>query len=84
MVDHMKTITIHVSEPVYRELQTYARRQDRTASELIREAMAQYVHERVRAEGSLRSLPPLDLGKVTRPVTRNDDLLGEMTRVARD
>lgn len=84
MLDHMKTITINVSEPVYRELQSYARRQDRTTSELIREAMAQYVHERVRSEGSLRALPPLDLGKVIKPVTRNDDLLAEMTRAARD
>ncbi len=38
----MKTITINVSEPVYRDFQEYARRNDRTTSELIREAMEEY------------------------------------------
>ena len=35
----MKTITVNVSEPVYRDFQRFARERDRTASELIREAM---------------------------------------------
>lgn len=79
----MKTITVNVSEPVYNQIKAYAKRHDRTTSELIREAMAAYVHERVNAEHSLKKMPPLDLGKVKKAMSRNDDLLGEMTRVTR-
>jgi len=74
----MKTITINVSEPVYQELKEYARRQDRTASELIREAMAMYMRDRVHAGSSLRNLSPASLGKVKKVLARNDDLLEEM------
>lgn len=38
----MKTITVNVSEPVYLDFQEYARQQDRTTSERIREAMEEY------------------------------------------
>ena len=74
----MKTITINVSEPVYRDFREYARRQDRPTSELIREAMALYRDQRIRPSGSLRDLRPLSLGEVLRPVSADDDLLGEM------
>jgi hypothetical protein len=74
----MKTITVNVSEPVYREFQEYARRHDRTTAELIREAMEAYRQRWLGASGSLRDLPPLDLGAVKRPLSKDDDLLGEM------
>lgn len=80
----MKTITINVSEPVYQEIKEYARRQDRTASELIREAMATYMRDRVHGGTSLRNQSPVHLGKVKKVLTRNDDLLGEMTDDSRD
>ncbi len=74
----MKTITINVSEPVYHAFQEYARRNDRTNSELIRESMALYRDQRIRNRQSLRDLQPMSLGKVLRPLTREDDLLAEM------
>jgi len=74
----MKTITINVSEPVYRAYQEYARENDRTASEMIREALASYYDERLRPRTSLRTLPPLSLGRVLRPLKRGDDLMEEM------
>ena len=74
----MKTITINVSEPVYREFQSQAKRLDRTASELIREAMEAYRERWTDRRGSIRELAPLDLGEVIRPLSREDDLLGEM------
>ena len=43
----MKTITVKISEPTYRELQEYARRHDRKTSELIREVMEAYRRERI-------------------------------------
>jgi len=74
----MKTITINVSEPVYREFQARARRLDRTTSELIREAMEHYLRDRLRGARSVLAFEPLDLGKVKKPLTSRDDLLAEM------
>jgi len=74
----MKTITINVSEPVYRDFQEHARRLDRTAAELIREAMEAYCNHHIRTGKSLRTLQPLDLGAVIKPLTAHDDLLDEM------
>jgi len=74
----MKAITIYVSDPVYREFQEYAKVHDRSASELIREAMALYRDQRMRRRGSLRQHQPLSLGEVMRPLTPEDDLLEEM------
>ena len=74
----MKTVTINVSEPVYRDFQKYAKEHDRTASELIREAMQEYRRARLKSSTSLRDLQPVSVGKVKRPVTQDDDILGEM------
>lgn len=74
----MKTITINVSEPVYRDFQEFARELDRPTSELIREAMEMYRHERIRPRRSLRELEPVSLGRPRRALDRDDDLLGEM------
>lgn len=74
----MRTITVNVSESVYRDFQEHARTSDRTASELIREAMDLYREQRIRPRRSLREFKPLDLGKVRRPLAAEDDLLAEM------
>jgi hypothetical protein len=74
----MKTITINVSEPIYRDFQSYAKTHDRTASELVRQAMAEYHGAHLQPAASLRDVPPVSVGKVMRPLTPSDDLLGEM------
>jgi hypothetical protein len=74
----MKTITINVSEPVYRDFQDYARRRDRTTSELIREAMELYRLQKIRSRTTLRDLQPSSVGGVLRDLTPADDLLEEM------
>ena len=74
----MKSISVNISEPVYRDFMEHARRSDRTAAELIREAMQLYRDERIHASRSLLDLPPLDLGQSLRPLTTDADLLGEM------
>ncbi|MBX3269932.1 MAG: hypothetical protein KF729_06705 [Sandaracinaceae bacterium] len=76
----MKTITVNVSEPVYREFQEYARRHDRTTAELIREAMDAYRQRWSMGAGSLRDLAPVDVGRVLAPLGADDDLLDEMLR----
>ena len=74
----MKTITINVSEPVYREFQLYAKAHDRTASELVRQAMEEYRQAHLQPGASLREVQPVSVGKVLRPLAQGDDLLGEM------
>lgn len=58
----------------------HAQRTDRTAAELIREAMELFRQERIRPRTSLAALKPLDLGKSLCPLSNRDDLLGEMLK----
>lgn len=74
----MKAITINVSEPVYREFQRYAESHDRTTSELIREAMEDYLDQKLRRQASLKDLEPISLGRVLRDTATRGDLLAEM------
>jgi hypothetical protein len=74
----MKAITIHVSEPTYREFQELAKREDRTAAELIRESMDLYLRHRPGRGRSVLDLAPVSLGRVKKPLSRRTDLLGEM------
>jgi hypothetical protein len=76
----MKTISVNVSEPVYDDFMAHAQRTDRTAAELIREAMELFRSQRIRPRTSLATLKPLDLGKPLRPLAKRDDLLGEMLK----
>ena len=76
----MKTISINISEPVYEDFVDYARRTDRTAAELIREAMELFRNQRIRPRTSIAGLKPLNLGKALRPFIGRDDILGEMLK----
>ncbi len=57
----MKTITVNVSEPVYRDFQEYASSVDRSAAELIRQAMEEFRDRRIRPRTSVRDIAPLRL-----------------------
>lgn len=74
----MKTITINVSEPVYEDFRRASKSLGRPTSELIREAMESYRRERLRPRHDLGSLRPRSLGKILKPLSREDDLLAEM------
>jgi len=76
----MKTISVNISEPVYDDFVEHARRTDRTAAELIREAMELFRNQRIRPRTSIAALKPLDLGKPLRRRSNRDDLLGEMLK----
>lgn len=80
----MKTITVNVSEPVYEDFQRFAKRVDRKASELIREAMELYRQQHIQRATSLRDRRPTSVGGPIRPITAEDDILGEMLDDARD
>lgn len=74
----MKTITVNVSEPIYEEYQTYAKKVGRKTSELIREAMEEYRDAHLLRRTSLRDRRPTSVGGPIEPITEKDDLLGEM------
>ena len=76
----MKTISVNVSEPVYQDFMQHAQRTDRTAAELIREAMELFRSQRIRPRTRLAKLKPLNLGKTLKPFSGRDDLLGEMLK----
>jgi hypothetical protein len=80
----MKTITINVSEPVYEDFREYARKTDRKASELIREAMECFRQQHMQRRTSLRDRRPVSVGGPIRAMTSEDDLLGGMLDDARD
>jgi hypothetical protein len=80
----MKTITINVSEPTYQAFQSYAKRIDRKASELIREAMEEYRVAHIQpARRSLLDIVPFESGGTVLPIGPDDDILGEMLDEAR-
>lgn len=74
----MKTITVNVSEPVYEEFRRASKTLGRPTSELIREAMETYRREYLRPKTDLESFRPRSVGRVLRPLSREDDLLAEM------
>jgi hypothetical protein len=74
----MKTITINVSEPVYEDFRRAARSLGRPTAELIREAMESYRRQNLRPRTNLKAFRPRSLGKVLRPLSREDNLLSEM------
>ena len=75
----MKAVTIHVSEPVYRDFQEQARRRDRPASELIRAAMEEYREHHFRGGVSLADpLPAASIGPVVEPWASRGELVGSL------
>ena len=80
----MKTITVNVSEPVYRDFQEFASKSDRKTSELIREAMEEYRRRHIERRTTLRNRHPISVGGPIKPIQPSDDLLGEMLHDVRD
>lgn len=74
----MKTITMHVEEDVYASFQRRAKDREASASELIREAMSEYAERHFGVGSSVLDHAPASVGKVIRPLERDDDLLEEM------
>lgn len=74
----MKTITINVSEPVYRDFQEISKLQDRSTSEIIREAMEFYRQQKLRVSRSMHDMQPFSVGSVLQPLQSTEDLLEEM------
>ena len=74
----MKTATTSGPEPVYRDAQRLARARDRTASELVREAMEELRRRRVARSTTLADLHPVSVGLAPKPLCIDEELLGEM------
>jgi hypothetical protein len=78
MFFNMKTISLNVSNPVYKIFQEESARRDRPTSELIREAMEDYLKNRCSPRLSLADLKPLSLGKPLVPIDWSEDVFEEM------
>ena len=75
----MNTIMIDLPDPVYRDFQDYAKRVDRPAADLIREAMELYREQKIAPKRmNVLDIPTYSVGKVLMPLGPDDDLLGEM------
>ncbi len=74
----MKTVTLNVDEATYERLQSYANRTGRPASELIREAMADYAERNIRNLESIFDGEPHHVGAILRDFSDKDDVLDEM------
>ena len=74
----MKTITINVSEETYRAYQDYAASHDRSAAELIRNAMEEYRHAHLSESESIFAQEPASAGALLVDLSPDDDLLGQM------
>jgi hypothetical protein len=80
----MKTITVNVSDPIYRDFSIYAKQVGNSASELIRRAMEDYHQRFILRKTTLRNRRPASVGGPLQPIGRDEDLLGEMLHDARD
>ena len=74
----MKTITVNVSDPIYRDFTVYAKQMGNSASELIRRAMEDYHQRFIVRKTTLRNRRPVSVGGPMQPIGREEDLLGEM------
>jgi predicted transcriptional regulator len=74
----MRTITIHVPNDTYRAFQAHAVETGTSASELIRRAMEAYHRQHIQRPTSVFDNEPADAGRLVRPLSADDDLLGEM------
>jgi Arc/MetJ-type ribon-helix-helix transcriptional regulator len=80
----MKKITVNVSEPIYEEFRQYAKKTDRKAAELIREAMELYRQQHMQRRTSLKDRRPVSVGGSILAITVEEDILGGMLDDARD
>jgi negative regulator of replication initiation len=81
---YMKTITVNVSDPIYRDFSLYAKQIGNSASELIRRAMEDYHQRFILRKTTLRTRRPASVGCPLEPIRREDDLLREMLDDRRD
>jgi len=73
----MKSVTIHVEEPVYRDFQRLARRTKRSTSELIREAMENFRRSSAKTRTPLwQATEPASVGDIKVPWTGRENLAG--------
>lgn len=68
----MRAISLHVEDEVYRSLKNLAEQRGRPVSELIREAMAEYLEGRVGRGPSLFDIPAHPSGAALKSWTREE------------
>jgi len=84
ILKYMKTITVNVSDPIYRDFTVYAKQMGNSASELIRRAMEDYHSRFIVRKTTLSNRRPVSVGGPMQPIGSEEDLLGEMLDDRRD
>ena len=79
-----KSITIMVDAPVYEAIKSIAGTETRSASDLIREAMVEYLRSRNLSQGSLGELQPFSVGTVLKRAFSRAELMDEILGDDRD
>ena len=74
----IKTATLYLDEKTYDRFKSYAERTGRPASELIREAMAEYAERSISGRESIFDGEPHRADAILRDLNADDDRLGEM------
>ncbi len=74
----MKTITVNVSDAIYLDFARESKKERRPTAALIRQAMSEFHKKHLMGHTSLRDRKPANAGGVVKPLTSNDDILGEM------
>lgn len=74
----MKAITINVSDAIYSDFTRESKKMNRSAADLIRQAMNEFHGKHLLGRTSLRNRHPASSGGTVQPLTGNDDILGEM------
>jgi hypothetical protein len=80
----VRLIRVNVSEPVYQDLKTFAKKTDRKTAALIGEALEIYRQMHLERRTSLRDRHPASVGGLIAALAGEDDLLEEMLDDLRD
>lgn len=73
----MKPISVHVADQDYQRFKMLADRIGKPVSELIREAMSEYLERRGQSKGSIFDITPFPSGRQLATWTR-EEILDEM------
>ena len=79
----MKMISVHVSVEAYEEFKRYGRQRGRAVAELVREAMDNYVDQKIRPSKKLVGLPTTSQPRLKKRWTREEiqeEMIGDLRR----
>lgn len=76
----MTAITIDIPEEELQAIEEFAKKTSRATADVVREAIADFRKKRISTKRpiSVLEIPSHSVGKILRPLSPDDDILGEM------